>query len=174
MLKKLLLAGLIMAGCISASAQSTPKMSDKLAMASLINAKGETIGHVTMMETIKGLKIAIQAMGLKPGTHAIHFHEKGICQVPGFTSAGGHLNLAKKAHGMKNPKGFHMGDLPNIIVGADGTVSVVIISYLTKIKDLFKTDGASVVIHSGKDDYYSQPSGKSGEREACGKVEAIH
>jgi Cu-Zn family superoxide dismutase len=35
---------------------------------------------------------------------------------------------------------------------------------------LFDADGAAVVIHSGADDYRSQPSGAAGPRIACGVI----
>ena len=57
---------------------------------------------------------------LSPGVHAIHIHEAGKCDAPGFTTAGGHFNPANKQHGTQNPEGHHAGDLPNLTVGANG------------------------------------------------------
>jgi Cu-Zn family superoxide dismutase len=52
--------------------------------------------------------------------HAIHIHEVGKCEAS-FKSAGGHFNPGGHEHGMKNAKGMHAGDLPNIEVLEDGT-----------------------------------------------------
>ena len=58
---------------------------------------------------------AITLTGLPAGTHAIHVHEIGKCDAP-FTTAGGHLNTAKKSHGFMNPDGAFTGT---------GTITVV-------------------------------------------------
>jgi Cu-Zn family superoxide dismutase len=36
---------------------------------------------------------------------------------------------------------------------------------------LLGEDGTALVIHAGRDDYRSQPSGDAGNRIACGRVE---
>ena len=39
-----------------------------------------------------------------------------------------------------------------------------------KPNSVFDTDGSAVVIHAGKDDYKSDPTGNAGERIACGVI----
>jgi Cu-Zn family superoxide dismutase len=66
-----------------------------------------------------------------------------------------------------------MGDTPNITVGADGSVSVMVTSPGGSLKGanaLLDADGAAVVIHAKADDYKSQPAGNAGDRIACGVV----
>jgi Cu-Zn family superoxide dismutase len=65
-----------------------------------------------------------------------------------------------------------MGDLPNLIVGTDGSGRLEATISGAKIDGsatpLLDTDGAAIVIHAGADDYRTDPSGNSGARVACG------
>jgi Cu-Zn family superoxide dismutase len=67
---------------------------------------------------------------------------------------------------------MHMGDLPNLIVGTDGSGRLeATISGATidgSATPLLDADGAAIVIHAGADDYRTDPSGNSGARVACG------
>ena len=113
---------------------------------------------------------------MAPGTYAIHLHAVGKCEGPKFTTAGPHFNPAMKMHGRDNPMGPHLGDLPNIVVGAGGSGSVDYeVAGLTLTggaAPLLDADGAAVVVHAGPDDYKTDPSGNSGDRIACGLLNA--
>ena len=118
-----------------------------------------------------GLRITATAAGLPPGPHGFHVHTTGKCDAPGFTTAGGHLNPMGKMHGTDNPMGSHLGDLPNLIVRADGTASLsrrLSGDAATLTSALFDADGTAIVVHAGPDDYKTDPSGNSGARIACG------
>ena len=111
--------------------------------------------------------------GLTPGSHAVHLHTTGQCTAPDFTSAGGHLNPAGHEHGTQNPRGAHLGDLPNVTIGADGTgtMSAVVRGTLAGVADdIFDADGTAIVVHAGADDYRTDPTGNAGGRVACGVV----
>jgi Cu-Zn family superoxide dismutase len=98
----------------------------------------------------------------------------GQCDAPKFEAAGDHWNPTNAAHGTKNPKGPHLGDLPNLTVGRDSSVTVQATSARGSLRGqnpLLDSDGASVVVHAKADDYRSQPSGNSGDKIACGVVE---
>jgi len=142
---------------------------------SLINTEGKEIGQATLTENPKGVHILLKAEGLPPGVKAIHFHETASCEIPDFTTAGAHVNPTNKEHGFQNPKGYHLGDLPNIEVNEDGTVELETISpavVLTAGKDnsLLDADGSSIIIHENADDYKTDPSGNSGDRIVCGEI----
>lgn len=71
--------------------------------------------------------------------------------------------------------GPHAGDLPNIQMYSDGRVIDTIITDLETLRkeaknSLLSKEGTSIIVHSTPDDYFSQPSGGSGERIACGVI----
>lgn len=141
----------------------------------LINQEGEITGEATLSEVKKGVNIHIEAWDLPEGLHGFHIHDKGICEPPVFESAGGHFNPTDAKHGFDHPEGPHAGDLPNLNIGADGKVEENVVADMVTLKkdeenSLLKGGGTSLMIHSGPDDYTSQPAGDSGDRIACGVI----
>lgn len=168
----LLFIPLILGGCNFSSADANSKESVQV---SLINTEGKEVGQATLTEHSKGVHILLKAEGLEPGTKAIHFHEKALCEKPEFTTAGAHFNPTHKEHGFENPKGYHLGDLPNIEIGEDGkveleTVSPSVVLTAGKSNSLLDADGSSIIIHENEDDYKTDPSGNSGKRIVCGEI----
>lgn len=146
-----------------------------MAHAALVDAQGVARGNVGIMEK-DGLQVTLSATGLTPGIHGVHIHTVGTCTAPDFASAGGHWNPTAKHHGMENPGGAHMGDLPNITIGADGTGTLTFTvpgaSLSGGDNPLLDADGAAIVVHAGPDDMKTDPSGNSGGRVACGVIAA--
>lgn len=142
------------------------------ATADIIDAQGQTRGRATLIQDKDGIHVDVRGVGLPAGVHAVHIHSVGTCTGPDFTSAGGHWNPAMKQHGHDNPKGAHMGDMPNMSVVADGTGTLKITikdAVLAGGKDaLLDADGAAIVIHAAADDYKTDPAGNAGARLACG------
>jgi len=140
----------------------------------LLGPNGELHGTATLAQTGADTRVRAQVSGLSPGVYAIHLHSVGQCSGPDFKSAGGHFNPTAHQHGMNNPAGPHMGDLPNISVGDDGQGSMDAAIAGLQIKGgsapLRDSDGAAVVLHAGPDDYKTDPSGNSGARIACGVI----
>ena len=140
----------------------------------LKDAKGNSVG-MAMISPAQGggVSVDLEVKGLPAGEHALHFHAVPKCEAP-FTSAGSHFNPAMKKHGMQNPEGPHAGDLPNLLVEADGsadTVFAVPAALLARGPGgVFQPEGAAVVVHAGRDDQRTDPSGNSGARLACGVI----
>jgi len=145
------------------------------AEATLIDPQGNEVGHATLEETAKGVKINLTVQNLPPGEHAFHIHEKAACDAPDFETAGGHFNPFNKEHGLDNPKGPHAGDLPNITIGQDGSGTYEIMAPLVTLKageknSLFHPGGTALMIHKKPDDMVTDPAGAAGARIACGLI----
>nr|WP_275899580.1 superoxide dismutase family protein [Bacillus piscicola] len=143
---------------------------------SLKNSDGEEIGTAELEETGEGVDIHLEAANLPENSkHGFHIHETGACEAPDFKSAGGHFNPADTDHGKESENGPHAGDLPNIETDENGEVTTDITAENVTLKpgeenSLLQDEGTALVIHSGPDDYQSQPSGDAGERIACGII----
>ncbi len=139
------------------------------------DAGGTEKARANLTQDSQGLKVAVQAMGMAPGTYGIHLHMVGRCDAPDFTSAGGHWNPTGAMHGMNAPQGPHHGDLPNLVIGADGRGRLdftIAGGSLTGAQGLLDADGGALLIHAQADDYRTDPSGNSGARIACGIAQA--
>ena len=151
---------------------------DRFASATLMNAAGETVGRVRMRERRRDGVVLVRARvhDLAPGFHGFHIHTTGRCDAPAFTTAGGHFNPAGATHNA------HAGDLPSLLVNADGTAMLATTTDRFSIADLRDVDGSAVMVHSGPDNFANIPprygtpdqetlnTGDSGSRVACGIV----
>ena len=138
--------------------------------------KGDNIGKITIRggENATVVRITINAGGLTPGWHGIHFHQVGDCSDPGkYELSKGHVNHDDAKHGLLNSDGPDQGDLPNIYANADGSVNAEVSSEsvaLTGEQGLQDKDGSALVIHANEDDHTSQPIGNAGPRVACAAI----
>jgi len=142
------------------------------ATAAVIDLAGTTVGTVNFADTPAGLLVIGSVSGLGLGAHGVHLHAVGRCEAP-FTSAGPHFNPNGAKHGFRNPAGHHAGDLPNVVTPPAGLYAFQFVAAgvkLTGKNGLIDGDGASIVFHSGADDYMTDPSGGSGGRLACGVI----
>lgn len=66
----------------------------------------------------------------------------------------------------------HVGDMPNLVAGTDGTVEAeFIIQHGTLEKDRPNSVlGRSLIIHAGEDDEVTDPAGNFGDRVAGGNI----
>jgi superoxide dismutase, Cu-Zn family len=152
------------------------------AHAAITGANGLT-GSADFYEIANGgnghmVQVILTLQNAPPGLHGVHIHAVGKCDGPAFTSAGGHFDPGPA--GDSNPDTnhpFHMGDLPNITVGANGTGMMDV--YTTRVTmggptGLFDADGSAIIIHANLDPGVGGPAGSGisgGPRIGCGVIE---
>jgi len=138
------------------------------------NSQDKDVGTVHIEHMPSATLLMLDLHDMPPGVHGIHIHSVAKCDPPGFETAGPHFNPTGSQHGMKNPKGPHAGDLPNITIPASGKLQTTIMVAATMQGDgsggMIDGDGASLVIHASPDDYMTDPAGNSGARIACAKL----
>jgi superoxide dismutase, Cu-Zn family len=146
------------------------------ATAKLTDSTGKQIGLAIFTATDTGTTVGISIAELPPGLHGLHIHESGRCTPPDFASAGGHFNPTARHHGLENPEGPHLGDLPNLLVQADGSADTSFSLDPVLLRpgplSLLDSAGTALVVHAQRDDQRSDPSGGSGDRIACGPIAA--
>jgi len=161
-------AALVLAATALPAAAQTAK-------ATLKTADGKDAGSASLTQTPAGVLIALSVKNLPAGEHAFHVHAVGKCEAP-FTSAGGHFNPDSKKHGLMASDGHHAGDMPNLHIAASGEISVEVVNASItldkgKPNSVFGPNGTAIVVHAGKDDYKTDPTGDAGGRIACGVIE---
>lgn len=167
--------GLALSGCATTGKPANAP-EEQVASALMHAANGQFTGAATLIAKGDKLVLTLAVANLPGGVHAVHLHMVGSCLPPDFSSAGGHLNPAGHQHGRLNPKGEHLGDLPNLIVGRNGAGKLVAELDGSRREDeaaIFDADGTAVVIHADPDDYKTDPSGSAGTRIACGVLRPI-
>ncbi len=121
-------------------------------------------GLARLFRSCNGTILEVEVTGVPEtdtGFFALHIHEGGSCSGVGFPETGGHWNPGKTMH----PN--HAGDLP-LLLSNHGR------AYMKVFTDRFCAEeiiGKTVIIHSGPDDFHSQPSGNAGTKIACGLIE---
>ncbi len=165
---------LTIAFSINALLLSSCSVAEKKAVANIEAKSGSTVsGKVTFIEKEGVVIMSAQLSGLSKGNHAIHIHAIGDCSAPNGKSAGGHWNPTAENHGKWMEAPFHVGDIGNLVVGANGTGMIERTTTLWSIggKDINKNIvGHAIIIHEGPDDFSSQPSGAAGPRVGCGEI----
>jgi Cu-Zn family superoxide dismutase len=162
---------------LAACSPSTPPTANNTSLfeRSILTATGDTLGTLSLKDLGEGgTEVTVTVSGLDgAGTHAMHFHEIGVCEAPSFTTSGGHFNPMSMAHGKLSADGPHAGDMMNMEVGADGTGTLTVINDRVSIGGdhrlpaLLDADGTALIIHERGDDYTTQPTGAAGGRIGC-------
>jgi Cu-Zn family superoxide dismutase len=138
---------------------------------------GDSVGNVTFSDSADGLVITPMLHGLTPGEHGFHVHANADCgpmekdgKMTPALAAGGHYDPAETGK-HEGPQGEgHLGDLPVLVVGEDGTAMEPLLAPRLKVEDLA---GRALMIHQGGDNYADEPAplGGGGPRVACGVIE---
>src|SRR4249920_1080165 len=147
--------------------------------------KGEGItGTLTLTERKQGtgtvVEFTLDATGLKPGKHGVHLHAVGKCE-PDFTAAGGHFDPGPA--GNTDPDAnhpFHMGDLPNLDVAANGEGTFMAATTRATLSSgplsLFDGDGTAIILHGNPDEGgtgESKSGVSGGPRVGCGVLKKM-
>ena len=103
---------------------------------------------------------------------ALHVHEHGNCGDTAML-AHGHWNPTNAQHGKWGSGSFHLGDIGNVKLNAQGKGTLTLTTDLWTLGG--KRDknilGKAMIVHGGVDDYKTQPTGNSGSRIGCGVVQ---
>jgi Cu-Zn family superoxide dismutase len=180
----ILAAAAALSGVTAAAQSAAPKSASGAGIVRAHAAiKGEGItGTLALVESQQGtgkiVNITLTVSGLKPGLHGVHLHAVGKC-TPDFAAAGGHFDPGPASNpdpDANHP--YHMGDIPQISVGADGKGTMKAVTTRVTLSEgplsLFDADGSAVIVHGNPDE------GKTGEpksgvsggpRVACGVIE---
>lgn len=126
-------------------------------------------GTVTFTQQDSLVRVVANLTGLNPGEHGIHVHQNGDCSSNG-EAAGGHWAGMGTKHGSPNDQmpNRHEGDLGNIQADQSGNANLELTDNAIQFDSLA---GHAVIIHAGRDDLKSQPSGDSGSRVGCGVIQ---
>jgi Cu-Zn family superoxide dismutase len=149
------------------------------AMARLASADNPQLsGTATFTQLVDAVRVEVDVQGVdKPGPHGLHLHEVGSCEPgpPGkrYTAAGAHFNPGHAAHACPDSTAHHAGDFGNLEVQQDGSGHYVRVTALLSLTGPTSPIGRALILHRGEDDCKTQPAGNSGERLACGVVEAV-
>lgn len=170
--------GSVTVACILGLTLGTQALADT-ASADLRNQNDEAVGEVALTDRNEQVEVVIEAESLPPGFHGFHIHAVGDCSASDFTSAGGHFNPGNDNHAS------HAGDLPTLLVMADGSGTMTVETDRFEVADLLEEDGSAIIIHARPDNYANIPeryqppevdqqtldTGDAGDRLACGEIQ---
>lgn len=183
MFKRFVLAAILVSAAFVVLAQDNMDDQNSLeAIAVLMGPGGEFIGEVFFTQETGYVFVNAYVQGLEPGFHGFHIHTTGECDASTespFTSAGGHWNLEGTVH----PN--HTGDLPTLLVMADGTGYLATQTDRFTVDQMFDEDGTGFIIHAVPDNFANVPerygtpdeatlaTGDAANRVACGVVKTL-
>ncbi|WP_242457887.1 superoxide dismutase family protein [Pedobacter sp. BS3] len=118
------------------------------------------------------LKIHFPSMANK--SVAVHIHEHGDCGDSGKMTHG-HWNPTHEQHGKWGSASYHSGDIGNVQLDNKGDGELTMKTNRWSIGGDSTTNvvGHGIIVHSGVDDYKSQPAGNAGSRIGCGVITAM-
>jgi Cu-Zn family superoxide dismutase len=119
------------------------------------------------------LQLEINVPQLANKSVAVHLHQHGDCGNSGNNSHG-HWNPTGKQHGKWGVGEYHSGDIGNVALDGTGKGTYTMESSIWTLggDSTMNILGKAVIVHSGVDDYKTQPSGNAGSRIGCGVIEA--
>lgn len=121
------------------------------------NAEGRQVGTAELTGSGLGTTITVNVNNMEPGYHGLAIASAGVCDASGgFASAGEVLNDPTNTSAAKD------GDLPTLLVNANGNGTLTTMTDAFKIGELANDPGTALII--GADADFSS-------RIACGVIE---
>jgi Cu-Zn family superoxide dismutase len=158
------------------AAQGSSAGTSSRATATLSGTKPDTTVNGTVQFVQNGntvqmnLQISVPAKANQ--SVAVHIHDHGECGNMG-KDAMGHWNPTGENHGKWGSGAYHSGDIGNVPLDAQGNGRLSLQTTRWSIGGDAKTNilNRAIIVHSGVDDYTSQPAGNAGERIGCGVIQ---
>lgn len=133
----------------------------------------ELSGVVRFYQTRRGVLVFAEVSGLPESAEAcgnrffaFHIHRGVQCtgdSADPFANALTHYNPGECTHPA------HAGDLPPLLANHGYALQI----FLTDRFMVREIIGKTVIVHSGPDDFTTQPSGNAGSKIACGQIKAV-
>ena len=190
----IVVSGLFIASCNSNQTETTSEQTDTTTAVNETTTddddnKAEAVLNGTQADTtLSGtvrfseddgkvkMKLEVDIPKMANKTVAVHLHEHGSCGDMG-KEAHGHWNPTSANHGKWGSASFHRGDIGNVDLNGEGKGSLELETDLWSISGTDSTKNIlnkAVIVHSGKDDFTTQPTGNAGSRIGCGVIQAGH
>ena len=140
---------------------------------------GEEVGEVRFQDHEHGLLVEPDLHDLTRGPHGAHVHQNPDCgparhngEVVSAGAARGHFDPQDTGR-HEGPYGDdgHLGDLPDLVVEADGTATIPVLAPRLEVADI---RDRALMVHAGADRYGQHGThahGKGGMRMYCGVIE---
>ena len=133
----------------------------------------ELSGAVRFYQTRRGVAVWAEVSDLPEAAEpcgnrvfAFHIHGGGQCtgdSADPFANSLTHFNLGNCPHP------FHAGDLPPLFSNRGYALQL----FLTDRFSVREIIGKTIIIHSGPDDFTTQPGGDAGSKIACGQIKTM-
>lgn len=120
--------------------------------------------------TVDTIRVVGKIIDIPVGNHGFHLHEIGDCTAPEAGTAGEHFNPEGTPHGGREGALRHVGDLGNLVAGADRIALLDFQDEHMSLATMNSVIGKAFIIHAAEDDLVTQPSGNSGTPIACGVI----
>jgi len=124
----------------------------------------DTSGWVMFEKVPGGIKVTGRIENLTPGEHGFHVHQYGDLRKDDGTGTGGHFNPMGTPHAGRDAPVRHVGDMGNVTANQNGVAEFSFVDDDLAFEGASSIIGRGLIVHAGKDDLTSQPSGAAGPR----------
>ena len=168
------LSSAVLVVAVAVTASTALAQQQTAASADVRDRLSRFVGTVGFVEEQGGVHLTGVLRNLPAGPHGLHIDNVGTCLSPSFSSAGSIFNPTGKKHGLRNPAGPQLGDLPSLVVSSDGIANLDVMAPGATLSSgpasLIGGNGTALIIHVADDDQLTEPEGNAGDRLACGVI----